>query len=120
MEGRRALVPRGRGGPRRENLTAAWACFAAGEGEKGRDAGWRRRRVDPGAARGSTGGRGGARRASRRTVRGVDLPRVVGDNEFCVGEATTVRDANSYMHLAFWLVLLESVSRPMRDEYSTS
>ena len=53
--------------------------------------------------------RSGGGRSSRRIVRGVDLPRVVGDNEFCVDEATTVRDANSYMHLAFWLVLLESV-----------
>ena len=37
------------------------------------------------------------------------MPRVVGDNEFCVGEATTVRDAKQQMHLVFWLVLLESV-----------
>jgi hypothetical protein len=40
----------------------------------------------------------------------MDVPRVVGDNEFCVGEATTVRDAKQQMHLVFWLVLLESLS----------
>ena len=42
--GRRGRRPRaGAGeGPRREKGTAARACSAVGEGEKGRDAGWRR------------------------------------------------------------------------------
>ena len=40
----------------------------------------------------------------------MNVPRVVGDNEFCVGEATSVRDAKQQMHHVIWLVLLESVS----------
>ena len=86
-----SLLPGGRASKRGVGASSSSAACPPAERRRGAAAG-------TGTGRGGGGGR-----------RGGDLPRVVGDNDFCVGDAMTVRDAKQEMHPAFCPFLLESV-----------
>ena len=95
--GMRGEVPRGSG---RRGLPVLRAGGGSVELERSLPA--RSRRGGEAAGTGTGRGGGGGRR-------GGDLPRVVGDNDFCMGNVVTVRNAKQEMHSVFCPLLLESV-----------